>query len=81
MGGQVTDEQGAVVPNAQVVVTSGDTNVEQRTRTNPQGNWQVQFLLPGNYRFRVESPVFETEERLGLVFQAATASRSMCTCT
>lgn len=71
IGGRVTDPQGALIANATVSVTSDDTNVTQLTRTNNQGNWQVQFLLPGKYHFSVASQGFKTETRSGLTLQAA----------
>lgn len=71
LGGRVSDPQGAVVPSATVVVTSDDTRVEHRTITNQQGNWIVQFLLPGAYHFTVTAPGFKTTEQNGLELQAA----------
>lgn len=71
IGGRVTDAQGAVVPGASVTVTSDDTSVKQDTRTNSQGNWTVQFLLPGHYHFTVTAPGFKTEQRSGITLQTA----------
>src|SRR5205807_2574432 len=66
----VTDAQGAVVPSATVVVASEDSGVKQQTTTNEQGNWIVQFLLPGNYRFAISAAGFKTLERAGFTLQA-----------
>ncbi len=71
IGGKVKDPHGAVVPNAEVAVISDDTNVTQRTHTNDQGNWIVQFLLPGHYRFTVTSTGFKVAERKGIELQSA----------
>jgi len=71
IGGRVTDAQGAVVPGATIVVTSEATAVEQKTGTNAQGNWIVQFLLPGHYRLSVSAPGFKTSERNSFELQAA----------
>ncbi len=49
--GRVMDPQGALVPNATVVVVNDDNNVRQETKTNNQGVWITEFLLPGHYRF------------------------------
>ena len=73
LGGRVTDAQGAVVPNAQVVVLSDDSNVKTRTKTNGDGNWLAQFLLPGHYRFTVTADGFTTVGRTGIELQAADA--------
>lgn len=71
VGGRVTDPAGGVIPNASVVVVSDDTGVKQQTRTNNDGNWTVQFLLPGHYHFTVTAPGFKTEERQKIELQAA----------
>ena len=71
IGGRVSDAQGSAVPNASVEVTSEDTTVKQTTVTNEQGNWTVQFLLPGRYRFSIARPGFKTAIRDGITLQAA----------
>src|SRR5690348_1208294 len=71
IGGRVTDRQGSAVPAAAVEVTSEDTTVKQTTVTNEQGNWTVQFLLPGRYRFSIARPGFKTLIRDGITLQAA----------
>src|SRR5258708_39183206 len=70
MGGRVIDAQGGVVPSATVLVVSDDTEVKQQTSTNPQGNWIVQFLLPGRYHLSVTAPGFKAMERSGIPLQA-----------
>ena len=71
LGGRVLDATGGVVPGADVVVLSDDTGVKQQTVTNDEGNWVVQFLIPGNYSFSISVPGFKTAERKGLTLQAA----------
>src|ERR1700674_1612457 len=71
LGGRVMDAQGALVPGAAVTVVSDDTAVAQRTRTNHQGNWVVEFLLPGHYHFMVAAQGFKTLDRAGIALQAA----------
>jgi hypothetical protein len=71
VGGRVTDPQGAIIPEAIIVVTSDDSGVTQKTRTNEAGNWTVQFLLPGHYRFTITAPGFKTESRQGITLQTA----------
>ena len=70
LGGRVTDTQGAVIPNANVMVVNEATGVKQDTHANTEGVWSVQFLLPGRYHFSVTSPGFKTASRTGLVLQA-----------
>src|SRR5215472_3298143 len=69
LSGRVLDAQGSAVPNADVVVISDDTNVRQDTKTNEQGNWIVQFLLPGRYDFTVTAAGFRPAERKGITLQ------------
>ena len=71
IGGKVFDDQGAVVPNEQVVVNFEDTGVKQTTATNSDGNWSVRFLIPGHYRFTVTAPGFKQAERVGIELQTA----------
>src|SRR5437588_260437 len=71
ISGRVADPQGGVVPNAEIVVRSDETGVEQTTKTNQQGNWTVRFLIPGNYSFRVSAPGFKQAERHGITLQTA----------
>jgi hypothetical protein len=71
LGGRVTDPQGAAVPNASVTLVSDDTNVKYETKTNPQGSWTVEFLLPAHYHFTVAAPGFKTAERNGIELQTA----------
>jgi hypothetical protein len=71
LGGRVTDAQGAVVPNAAVTIISEETNVEQHTRSNPQGNWTMQFMQPGTYRFTISAQGFKTARSGHIELQAA----------
>lgn len=69
LSGRVTDAQGAVVPGADVTVTSEDTNVRQQTKTNEQGNWMVQFLVPAHYTLSISSGGFRPVERKNITLQ------------
>lgn len=69
MSGRVVDPQNATVPNAEVVVRSDDTGVEQSTKTNEQGNWAVRFLIPGNYSLTITAAGFKQVERHGIALQ------------
>src|SRR5882724_11037985 len=71
LGGRVTDGQGAAVASALVTVISQETNVEQHARTNPQGNWTMQFLLPGIYTFTISSQGFKTARSGQIELQAS----------
>lgn len=71
LGGRVTDPQGGVVANADVIVISDDTQVKQETKTNDQGNWSVGFLNPGNYTILITASGFKMAERSGINLQVA----------
>src|SRR5664279_1447794 len=71
LGGRVTDAQGSAVPNAEVSVVSEDTAVKQTTKTNDQGNWVVQFLIPARYNFTIIAAGFKSVERKGIVLQTS----------
>lgn len=69
--GRVTDAQGAVIPNATVIITSEDTGVKQETTTNERGVWSVRFLNPGAYSLIITAPNFKLAERTGITLQTA----------
>jgi hypothetical protein len=71
LGGRVTDPQGSVVPGAAVTLTSEDTNVKYEAKTNSQGSWNIEFLLPAHYRFTIAAPGFKSSERRGIELQTA----------
>ena len=71
LGGRVTDAQGSAVPNAEVSVVSEETDVKQITRTNEQGNWVVQFLIPARYNFTISAAGFKSIEHKGIVLQTS----------
>jgi len=64
--GRILDPSGAAVAGASVEVLNTDTNVKVTAVSNEAGNYQVPFLLPGNYHLRVEHPGFKTLERQGI---------------
>src|SRR5260370_41855000 len=71
LGGRVFDPQGAVAPGAAVTLISEDTNVKYEARTNAQGSWTIEFLLPAHYRLTIAAPGFKNSERAGIELQTA----------
>src|SRR4029453_7776920 len=63
--GAVRDPQG-VIPGAEVVLISEDTNAERSAMTNEVGEYAFSSVLPGPYTVRVSLPGFKTEERKGI---------------
>jgi len=57
--GTVTDQTGAAVPNATVLVTDIDTDTVLTTHTDHSGEYQVGDLVPGNYSVHVDAEGFK----------------------
>ncbi|PYP86780.1 MAG: hypothetical protein DMG65_18225 [Candidatus Angelobacter sp. Gp1-AA117] len=60
ISGTVYDTNGAVVPNAQVVVHNNGTNAEQTATTDAGGNYRVNSLQPGTYTVTVSEKGFSS---------------------
>ena len=58
--GVVTDATKAVVPGAEVVITSVDTAQQHAERADSHGEFSFQELFIGDYRVEVRSPGFAT---------------------
>jgi len=67
ISGVVTDPQGAVVPNVEVVVISVERGVRTATRTNTSGFYSLRPLPIGTYNFSVTAEGFRRTERHGIV--------------
>lgn len=59
ISGTVTDESGAVVPNATVTVKNLASNAQRTTTTSPTGSYVVVGLQPGTYQVSVSSEQFK----------------------
>jgi hypothetical protein len=64
LSGLVTDQRGAVVPRASVVVRNLDTGVETATETGHSGLYRFNVLLPGSYSIAVSLKGFRTMHSL-----------------
>lgn len=58
LSGEVRDPNGAVVPGANVAVTSNDTGIVKTTTTNDEGRYTISFLQPGTYTIKVDKQGF-----------------------
>ncbi len=56
--GQVTDPQGAAIPNAQVHILNLDTSTQSNVKTDSSGNYVAPYLPAGHYRIEVEASGF-----------------------
>jgi hypothetical protein len=62
LSGTVTDASGAVLPDTQITVSSGDTGSVRQTTTNSQGYFTVLQLPPGRYSLRARHEGFRSFE-------------------
>jgi hypothetical protein len=58
LSGRVTDPSGAVVPQARVTVRGLATGVDRVTTSDPEGNYTIASLQPGNYSVSVQATGF-----------------------
>jgi len=68
--GTVTDQSGAVIPNAKVTVTDVDRGMTKTAVTSGTGAYRVDFLLTGNYKVSVSAPGFKTFVQSGISLDA-----------
>jgi hypothetical protein len=59
ISGNVTDQSGAIVPSASVVVINSGTNETRRLATSDKGSFIVENLDPVTYRIEVSAPGFK----------------------
>jgi hypothetical protein len=64
--GSVTDPQGSVVPGATVVVRADATGQEKTVTTSGDGQYRVQYLVPGTYSVTVTASGFAKATRSGI---------------
>ena len=61
--GTVTDSTGAVVPGAQITITSDATGIAQSVVSDQNGAFEVRYLVPGNYTVETTMGGFRREQR------------------
>ena len=66
MTGQVTDQQGAVLPGVTLVLRSTDSGLYRQGVSGPNGVYQFTGMLPGMYQIEVELSGFRKFERSNL---------------
>ncbi len=71
--GTVSDSSGAVIPNAQVVITNTETNLTKTVTSDSAGRFQVPLLPPGNYSVKVTAAGFRTDEQDGVNVEVSEA--------
>ncbi len=74
--GTVTDQSGAAVADAKVVVTDVQRGTARTLTTDDSGAYAAPGLPPGTYKVLVEAKGFKTTERPGVVIEVATDVRA-----
>lgn len=69
--GTVTDQTGAVIPNATVSVTNSDTGLKFQAKSNNAGEFRIFAVPRGNYRADVTAQGFESQSTTFLVTVAS----------
>jgi hypothetical protein len=64
--GSVLDPQGSVVPDATVVIRADATGQEKTVKTTGDGQYRVQYLVPGIYTVTVNASGFAPAIRTGV---------------
>jgi hypothetical protein len=74
--GTVTDASGALVPEAEIVVTEIATNIEaRRIPTDANGNYEIPGLKPGTYRLKAEKKGFRPHVADSILLDAGQVRR------
>jgi hypothetical protein len=67
ISGTVTDQTGAVIPNAQLALTAVDTQITVHSTTGPDGLYSFPNLQAGAYELRVSASGFEDFVQTGIM--------------
>jgi hypothetical protein len=71
IGGQVTDQNAAIVPGTTVTAILERTSAARQVKTDAAGRYLIIQLEPGVYTLRVSFPGFAAQERTGLALIAS----------
>src|SRR6185503_624340 len=62
ISGRVMDQNGALVPGAEIQATLSRTGLTRRTTTNSEGRYRLVQLEPGTYVLRVSASGFAAQQ-------------------
>jgi Carboxypeptidase regulatory-like domain len=57
--GRVSDQNAAVIPDTEIVITNAETGVIRKAATNAEGYYSIPLLRPGNYRLTAQKAGFK----------------------
>ncbi|MGO8984428.1 MAG: carboxypeptidase regulatory-like domain-containing protein [Terriglobales bacterium] len=69
--GTVSDQSGAAVPGAAVVITDVQRGITRAVATDSSGEYSAPELQPGTYKVRAEAKGFKTVERVNILVEVA----------
>jgi hypothetical protein len=75
IGGVVVDQQGAVIPGAQVTVTSLDRGYTRKATTDSSGHWVVSNFPTGKIKIQVSAKYFKSAIQTNIAYDASQPSR------
>src|SRR6201997_3923070 len=73
--GTMTDQSGAAVAGAIVIVTDVQRGTTRTVTTDESGDYAVPDLQPGTYKIHAEAKGFKSVERLNVLLEVATDAR------
>jgi len=73
--GRVTDDSGAVVPGAKIIITNTGTNEIRSVIVGDNGEYSIPQLAPGNYSLTAEYAGFNRVVRSGIVLETNQQAR------
>ena len=74
--GIVTDQTGAVVPDAKIVLTDPATGFSKTTASGATGLYDISGLNPANYNMKVMAKGFESFAQNGIVVNVSSTARA-----
>jgi hypothetical protein len=74
--GTLTDQSGASVPGATVVITDTQRGTSRTVATDESGNYAAPDLQPGTYKIRVEAKGFKSVDRPNVLIEVASDVRA-----
>ena len=63
INGTVKDASGSIIPNAEVLLTNTQTNVERKATTNDVGYYAFLNITPGEFRLQASKTGFKTSKQ------------------
>ncbi|HSM79570.1 MAG TPA: carboxypeptidase-like regulatory domain-containing protein, partial [Bryobacteraceae bacterium] len=75
ISGQVTDNSGALVPQATVTLVSAERNISSVVKSDADGRYSFPNLQPGSYNLTVDAAGFKSYIQRGIQLLASQAVR------